>query len=775
VENGEATGITVEIDGQPVEYIGDIDVFGWHKNVRSSSYILPTLLMAIEHYFYEKIEAGESIESDVRLLLAMSRSLAIVGLLFVVAKSYRLLFLKHLMPFLADYRIFIWDRHTTAHAFKISPNGLPGVWREQVEEWNNRAHANEILGCIVLHLIHHNPVFRQAFESVRSSWRPLLDEMQATGDVDIEFLQIFHYLNPENSKVVKEDGRTFLEYNEPAEVADFLGHMRQYHNESVQETFVIPHAYRNIIAEDRHLSLVQLDEVWNQVTSMYEKIDKQSVDHCSGEQAWASAYSTVMAGVKVLVHHRNVWSVRRPEYDAWILSLIGDLIEKQFCWNGSFDRLSINDNWNIVLAEIIPVYWKDSLTDKALRKAVAGVLLLFNEPTVKSFFVSCSKYLSWSDPALIQAQNLLIIYSGWVFRCSGLYKSADDELRKAEKMLSDQFVDGVLSQELLDWSTVRQQEQFEENEFVAWQRSLTGRERKTDLYKEVLTPLFDALPVLRDVESDVDKAYLTALYLQASTQLLRQFEHGNNRERDDVALNSPFEEKVIPKLARSLLDVTPGDKQRQLWEPLLGLGYKAQKWIKSFCNTFFTNLDHTDTYDQMIKVLEEMVVFTQAAETWKTAHIKRFEDFRLCLLGLNPAFMRFWKHDYSLFTEKAKHIYLQWFLKRPYNPLCLSALLDFMITKSGAFALKEGLFITAYYCSFSMQYRLLPTPENSTWVGNPELDNKLAATFTYLSKTQLTEIKADESSFKSFKEVVQYLMSVQHAVGFELQTALLGE
>lgn len=761
----------VIIDGKSKEFIGDFYVFGWHKDIGNAPHSLVSALMALEQFFYEALEQDRNIDEYVSYLINNSNSLAIIGVLFTVGKLHIPLFSGQLKPFLSGYEVYEWDIHSGYHDLTRCGD-FSQAWQEQVKKWKDRSHRKIAVRDVVLHLLLNNKEFQNDFVPVREKWQSELLEMQSRNERDFFLYQLIYQTNPANYEEKVSEQGSYFEYKEPAEVTNHLAAGRKASLETLQDSQM---AYKCQLMIDQKLpfELAGAEYLWSKIQNDYSKIDLASYSHCSGKHAWLSPYTNILVALKVLLHHKDIWIHQYPEYWEWTHTFSERLIDKQFSWGGEFEHYGTNHDWNILLAEIVPILWKGNTSNKSIRKMVAGTLLLFNHTTVKSFFTSASSLFSWDDTNFIQAQNLLLSYSAGHYRYTKTQDAKEKKLKTVREELSEAFIQGKIPSGILDWSTVRSAEEWKAKETDNWHRRTEDRVRKAGLSTTIIKPMIEAIPALSRIEEKTAKAYITLLVEQAYNQVIYQL--GEIRE-DSLAIRSiesEFDNVVLKKVAESILFLEDDQDVTRFWEPLFKFGYIAQKWIQTFCNFFFVNLDHPDVRDKMVKLLNEMVEYTYSSPTWATKHVDRFSDFRICVMGFYSWMRDVWKHDYSAFTSVAEPIYIKWFNKKQWNPYVIDSLLDFVTTPSGKFMLKDGLRILVVFFRLSLHQSQQKAPEGMVWVGHKDLDDKLATCLSALWQYFSDDIKTDKESYIFYRELIQYLIAMKNVVGIELQNSLI--
>src|SRR5690606_18381657 len=101
---------------QELSFVGDAGSFGWSAGITCPQGYSPlppsavaSALMALEQYFYQRLDGGEDITEDVVMTLARCRSVAPLGVLVDVGKRQMNLFDGPLRALLSAPEIYAWD------------------------------------------------------------------------------------------------------------------------------------------------------------------------------------------------------------------------------------------------------------------------------------------------------------------------------------------------------------------------------------------------------------------------------------------------------------------------------------------------------------------------------------------------------------------------------------------------------------------------------------------------------------------------------------------
>ena len=163
----------------------------------------------------------------------------------------------------------------------------------------------------------------------------------------------------------------------------------------------------------------------------------------------------------------------------------------------------------------------------------------------------------------------------------------------------------------------------------------------------------------------------------------------------------------------------------------------------------------------LCKKIEQMADFSAKISSWADDGAKMLN---LYVVGLNRETMSLWNEIHSPFMENAEIFYKNWFIANRWKSHVVCALLDYALSVSGRFLFKEAL--TIFY-DFFAKGPAMADPGISA--NNFKLTNVL----TRLYADKENEIKRDEGLFNKFKELVQYLLSINAINAMELQARLV--
>jgi len=737
-------GIVIEYDGRSKTYYGDFYVFGWHKDIGNAPHSLVSILMAFEEFLYEEIEKGKPIEKYVEYAITKSHSLAIVGALITVGKLKPTLFLNELKILLPVSTLFSWDSQLTFNSHSLNFNDLPKSWHVHAEKWRERRHRSFPLKDTLINIFLFNSDFETLFSEIIPYWEEELKNIESEGSLDIFLLQMIPQFKKENYREKVVEGRGYFEFIEPEVVSERLKKGREMSLTRIQESQVSD-KMDMMIDQNLPFDLAGAEYLWQKIQKWATQIE---TEHIQNDYVLGSPLTNTLSSISLLIHSEDVWINEHPEYLEWIKSFIGNLIDQRLKNTEDFERYGTPYDWNIKLASILPGLWKKNVADKTCRKAIAGIVTLFNDSTSSAFFSAAGKLFQWNDSDFLKIQNMFLSYYNEKRQTFSNTYPQIEQTRPIQEKYILAFTENNIS-----------------GEFMEWPESM-------DFHKA--TVLLNCLPDFKDIKDTDQRNYMLFLLRQSLTKMEARLTATleNLKENDHP---DDFDRAVLIRIAECLPHLTEEEKPESFWMDILKYGYLANDWINVFFNGFFRiHLQDASNYPKIVVLLNKMFLFTSKWFSWEAKKsFKRSGDFRNSLLGLDPRTVNIWKKDYSAFIEEAMPLYQQWFIRNRYNPHTIESLMNFMITDSGIALLPEGLQHLKTFFFMALEKKNEKPPEGKIYVGHKDLDDKLASTLSYLWEQRRDLIKSNTEMFSCYREILQYLIAIENVIGIELQQRLL--
>ena len=109
-QSAELPAFKILFDGTEKNFVGDGNVYNWHSYMSDRAVVVESALMALEKWFYERIDKKEEIADDLQQIFAESRLRVCTGLLVSVGLYHLPLFQGPLLPLFSNSDLFMTQR-----------------------------------------------------------------------------------------------------------------------------------------------------------------------------------------------------------------------------------------------------------------------------------------------------------------------------------------------------------------------------------------------------------------------------------------------------------------------------------------------------------------------------------------------------------------------------------------------------------------------------------------------------------------------------------------
>lgn len=614
------------------------------------------------------------------------------------------------------------------------------------------------------------------FKTITPIWSELLNKLEEAGQTDIFLMQIIPQFELANWELTPKGSGIEAIYKEPEAVEKFLTPGRL----SSLETLEYGHyAFRceQLIKEKAEITLQESEAIWNKLQQFLQQLAERDTAPEIEMPGWASPYTNITAAMGTLLHFKKAWIGTHPEYFSSIKEFCVKLIKEALATDTNFDTPGTHHDWNIFMAVIAVHLWTEDEKDTDCRTLAAGVIVQFTGTTVERFLIETAKLLHWNTKAFVQVQNLLLRFSKTYDEYISNRRVSEDSFLTAKQTLVNEFVYNLTPSSPINWSDERTKEKKKpkgkRHQPICREEDFT---RVSGFYIPVLKYLLKTLPSIDQTRDAQERAHILFLYNQAFGQVIYELGEITEDAKEIEQYPDDFNRIVLQRVPALLPLLTEEESTHLLWKPLFSYGYIAARWIDIFCTYYIlSHVEKKERHDRMIHILQEMVEFSYTSSTWKTKHIRRGEDFRLCVVGMQPQLNSIWADDLTAFTQKADAIYRTWFMKKSINPYAVSALLDFIITRSGEFMFKDAFVIFKAFFGLGQAYTEVDTLKEMVNMGTPQHDQKLATVLDYGWKNKKEIIVSDPAVLQIFKDLIQYLVALKNPAALALQNDLIVE
>ncbi len=221
-----------EIDRKTKYWIGDANVYAWHRFQHMNGDAVECALMALEKWLYDEIEKGNSITHSVQYIYGQSESAAFAGLLVSVGLKYPTLFTQELQPLLGSFYVYECQTSLAANeqdeTWAISLSREPREAIKLAAEWNRMPHRQYLLRDVATSLMLDEEGTAQYLSARKAEWAKLRQGNEKQR-LNMEFF-LARYDPANYTKTPQEDGRVRITMRWP----DHLEKIAQRSQEEVR-------------------------------------------------------------------------------------------------------------------------------------------------------------------------------------------------------------------------------------------------------------------------------------------------------------------------------------------------------------------------------------------------------------------------------------------------------------------------------------------------------------------------------------------------------------
>jgi hypothetical protein len=314
------------VDGKNVRWMGNDQVFQWHRFIPAEGSAVGSALMALEKWFYDLLNEERDISPYARKLLAESRSLAFAGVLLSVGTYRPALFDGILQPMLTSIELFLAYREVfrceVQEDWKLgllswARNGQFFV--SMMAEWNQMPHRRLNLYETVQRLICSDSSTRALLALCSERWKIRRAAQLGNSARNTTRLEtLFAILDPSNYTLREgPNGEPECEFKTPDSLQERFRRSLPRAN-AEQAVIDFPQIARQILKGAAILSGDEIDQWFLQFQRIALSDEESQVLRKYRNDA-------IAAGLAVLFVKHSDWMAQNAEREAWCLAVLRDL------------------------------------------------------------------------------------------------------------------------------------------------------------------------------------------------------------------------------------------------------------------------------------------------------------------------------------------------------------------------------------------------------------------------------------------------------------------
>jgi hypothetical protein len=649
-------GFEFEFNGKPVCWIGDCNVFGWHRYLQMHGDTVECALMALEKWLYQEIEQGHNITQWIQYIFDHADSAAFAGLLVSVGLRYPGLFTTDLRPLLGNF--YIYECQTSRalseqqEVWTIALAGQPEFAVKLASEWHSMPHRRYLLRDLVPTLMLEDEETLNYVSTRKVEWAKLRQGSEKSR-LNMEFF--LARFDPANyTKTPQEDGRVLITMRWPPRLEEIAQKSQGEMNLRMLALTLATQA-RRLLEREAALGIEDLQPFAEQLKRLSTWKDPKE-----GGSQEHYRINSIAGGLAVLVILHRTWLAQNPDLEKWCLSTLRELkpLKPEHFSPHSID----NHGAETFLGEAGVALMQESSEEWVLRMAFGGVT---GDSYSSTLFTVWRAYLLRRElgERFGELLNVVILWSALrlaAIRESGYYGSPG-VLEKYRTALFRRFASGRLKGALIPLRRAEIMgrhlvERIARRSMSAVEREQREKHRKWSLEHNADRKVYREMP---DIDVDVIQQGFGFLWgmidqhLPGEEQALQQFvqELFNMLMRTFPALEkdgerveidgTPYESDrwIMARVAEFIAHVNSVEVARKFYRPILELGPAGRYWVEDFLRSWMTaGLRASPDLQGFAEIWRDMVVYTQSLPAWQPAngnYWSRAESLATHLMGLN--------------------------------------------------------------------------------------------------------------------------------------------
>jgi hypothetical protein len=750
---------------------GDATIYGWSSGLGNPPDAIEAALMALEQYFYSRLDAGDNIAESVAAVLARSRSVAPLGVLCDIGKRQPSLFDGPLRALLSAPEIYSWEinkmvqgrTHLMIGAFT---HGQEFVKRAQ--QFHGLEHRKRDLRSIATERLLKNEEMKIFFSSVRDWWK----QRRAEGDNLIEMAdQLDLWLDPTNYETRRDPTHGMVIVNVALErVQSERADEHQAMNDRMLVTY-FPMRCRTILDDRRIQTDDQLEELW-QSWLRIQKLSEAGPALPGGEERLGDEYTNaITGGIAVFLWHGD-WLSRHEERRREIETVVEAILGRPPESTGFANEHDVS-TWSsdCFLAEAAAMLWAREPRDERWRRLVAEAVFAEKYATLRLLFSRCAEYraslredfgrLRRLAADWAHVRDYVEVLRNWQHMVPQDDRGSEGLMGEVEAWVEKtiaSFVAGTLEAIPVDWNRFGEANRFVEIDTV---RRRWPESRNMDFH--VVRCSHEWLPLPDETLGPEERANVIQFWRVALDVVTARPRADLQRHDHQYPYND--ERWVLDKVAAVVLQLRPNENSEQLWAPIVDLHSEAHHWPGIFLSSLHLCALSPEQTPATYGPLVRQITLHAFSDVEGTRRWPWHEEVWDALLGLDWPASDLWADRHAGHVVAIRDVVSLWMEKVPVEGRRLGRFARWL-SRPAAAAIRLD---TLYWFLGLLQ------ADGERRVSRREhLENDLAKLLNVVWDHDQDRLRSTTETFDAFRGLLAWLVERQNALGLELQGRIGG-
>lgn len=725
-----------------VVWKGNHQVFAWNRYHMNTSEVVSCALMALERWFDERVEAGQSVSEAIGLLLRDGRSLALAGVLISVGKRHDALLAAELKPLLFLREIYHLDLVAIQQSVGIGSWPLEGEFVFNAKrEWNNLPGRKQWLRDACKRWMLTKPEFSEVFQDVSDAWKLESESLPEGSDDRNDVERWAVEFDPRLwKKIVHEDGR--IEFiNE--RLGDFQDPSAEKDNDVALALLTMPKRCAELIEKRQLLDPAACEYIWSQLQNDDFFDHARGLSSVDSEESrfmdWRHSYAGMLA---VIVCLGEEWlygdSIRSEFVDEKFFEILNDPPKVS-----AFTAQDHRDDFEGFLARVAARRWAANVNDPDWRTAVAHFVAAFRYRTVRCLFDEATRVRARLGNAFRELEGFALVFSSIREVATerdfhGKNDTKDDLITVWLRESVPRFANGDGPQWTDDWASIEVKRDPQDNDL-----GIVGEERTTLIQKfrkglmwvmrllrcentgkdadftpadseeinvwasvprelhrtgygldmGVILAAFGHLPRLSDASDSDERRHWLVIARELLAAFHRTLPEADDSDDAEWHYNVWFGDEKVFEIAAARLFESSEEEGREFWQGILRLPPGAHHHIEQFLNAVLLEALRATppNADRLMRLWVSFSDFLAAQDVWTNPKSRHAEEVWKVILLFGSHFASDGDAVFAPLVQKIAAHYKRFIERIRYDSYTQSALASFLTKNAAAPIFTEAL------------------------------------------------------------------------------------
>jgi hypothetical protein len=760
-------------------FMGDAGSYGWSAGVTCPQgysplppSVLASALMALEKYFYDRLDAGDDITKELGTTLARCRSVATLGVLVDVGKRHVGMFDGPLRLLLSAPELYAWDISKIVQGRMHLMIGAVMQGRGFVDlarEFHGLQHRKRDLRQVATERLLKSEGMQRFFETVRGWWQDRRGEGEHLNEMAD---QLELWLDPTKYQVQEDPRHGTVIVNVALQQ---LHAERAAEHEEINDRMLIigfPMRCRTILDERQLQTDEQLAELWHEWLRIRELAEGGPALPGDEDRFGDEYVNAIAGGIAVFLWHHQ-WLGQHDERRRAIETALEAVLAAAPERSGFASEHDVSRwTWDCFLAEAAAMLWAREPQDERWRRLVAETVFAQRYAAVGLLFARCAEQRGALAEDFARLRRLVIdwahvrdrfnVFRAWQHRVPEGDEATRDRLQAGlagwvEEAITS-FTAGRLDPVPADWDRFREASRFAE---VDQLRHGWPDARVMDFHLVRIS--HEWLPLPNEALNEAEREDIVAFW-RVALDVVAARPRADLQRRDH---QYPHEDErwVLESVAAVVLQLRPSENPEAVWGAIIDLHSEAHDWPEAFLNALHRHALSSEQTPATYGPLVRKIAHRGFSDVDDALRWPWHEEVWDALLGIDGWVQDVWSERHADQVAAIWDVIWLWMEKAPQEGRRLAKFARWLSGPAAA----------------AVRVRTLPwfferlRGDGESFVPRDEAaEDNLARLLNVVWDLDQPRLRGAPESFTAFRGLLAWLVERQNSLGLELQGRIGG-